>query len=633
MLSETIHERMKGWFARILLGLIIISFALFGIDTYFHGTGGQQWVAEVNGEKIPALEFEDRLKREQARLREMGVRDPAQLESVKLRQQVLDEIIRERVLFQAALARGYDLPPEAVLARLAQEPAFQENGQFSEQRLQAFLAQRGLSQAQLVQMLRQDALVNHVMSVAVASTIVPQEPSGRLARALAETREVSRAFLAAEAVLPEVKVSEAEIEAYYRAHPELFRVPEQARVAYVVFSPEALLPSIELSEAALEEYYQRHGAEFAEPERRRLSHILLRLRPDAPPAEVAAARKKAEAILQEVRAAPGRFAELAKQYSADSSSAERGGDLGWLTPGALFPEVEREAFALKNGAIGGPVRSPAGLHIVMVTGVEPARSRPFQEVRQQVAEAARREAAMRRFSEEAEKFSDLVYAQFQSLEPAAKQYNLKIQVTGWLARVGQSPPPFDNERLRAAVFADEAVRHQRNTEAIEVAPNTLVAARVLEYRPAGQRSLDEVRGEIEGILKRELARKRVHERGQAVLERLRKGESVTGLSFDAPRLLDRRAAEGFDADAMRVVFGARAEPLPAYAGQATQDGFAIYRISRVMVDDDRLRQMQGIAPALLQRAQTSLIAQAYADSVRNQAKVEIRKAVLEKSER
>lgn len=633
MLSDTIHERLKGWFARILLGLIIISFALFGVDAYFRGTGGAQWVAEVDGQKISALEFDELLKREQARLRELGERDPARLESAELRQRVLDELIRSRVLVQAALARGYDVPEEALLAQLASEPAFQEDGRFSEQRLQAFLTQRGLSRAQFLQLLRQDALSNHMLGVAVASAIVPETTAQQLAQALAESREVSRARIEAEAFLGQVQVDDAAIETYYKAHPELGRTPEQVRAAYLVFSPEALLSGIALDEAALRDYYQRHSADFAEPEKRRAAHILLRLRPDAPAAEVEAVRKQAADLLAQAKAAPDRFGELARRYSQDPASAREGGDLGTVTPGSLFPELERTLFGMKPGEVAGPVRSPAGLHILWLKNVEPAHARSFEEVREQVAQAARREAALRRFNEEAEKFGDLVYAQFGSLEPAASQYGLKIQTTDWITRDGRVPPPFDNERLRAALFSEEAIKEKRNTEAIEVAPNTLVAARVLEYQPAGQRPLAEVRAEIARVLAREQAVKRAQEQGQALLERLRKGEAVAGLKFDAPRVVDRRAPEGLDAQAVHAVFAARADTLPAYAGQATADGFVIYRISRVFTAEDRVRAGQQIAPALLQRAGASLLTQAFVDSLRQQAKVTIRQEALDKSER
>ncbi|MEO1765997.1 SurA N-terminal domain-containing protein [Thiobacter aerophilum] len=633
MLSDTIHERMKGWFARILLGLIIISFALFGVDAYFRGTGGAQWVAEVDGQKISAVEFDDLLKREQARLRELGERDHARLESTELRQRVLEELIRSRVLFEAARSRGYDIPEETLLAQLATEPAFQEEGRFSERRLNAFLAQRGWSRSQFLQLLRQEALANQMLGVAVASAIVPQVAAEQLAQALAESREVSRAVMSADALMGQVHVDDAAIEAYYQTHPELGRMPEQIRAAYVVFSPDTLLSGIEINEAQLRDYFQRHSTEFGEPEKRHAAHILIRLGPGASAEEIAAAQKQATDILAQAKAAPERFGELAKRYSQDPASAALGGDLGVITPGSLFPEVERVLFGMKPGEVAGPVRSPAGLHILWLKSVEPPRARSFEEVRERVAEAARREAAQRRFNEEAEKFGDLVYAQFGSLEPAATQYGLKIQTTDWITREGKAPPPFDNERLHAALFAEEAIKERRNTEAIEVAPNTLVAARVLEHKPAGQRPLAEVRAEISRILAREQAVKRAREQGQALLERLRKGEAVASLKFDAPRFVDRRAPAGLDAEALRTVFTAPVETLPSYMGQETADGYVIYRISRVSRAEDRLKAAQQIAPALLKRAQASLLTQAYVDSLRQQAKVTVRKGVLDKSER
>lgn len=633
MLSDFVHERLKGWFARILLGLIIVSFALFGIDAYFQSTGGGQWAAKVEGQTIAALEFDEALKREQARLRELGERDPARLESPELRRQVLDGLIRGQVLVRAAIERGYDLPEEMLFARIAAEPAFQENGRFSQERFQTFLTQRRLSRGQFLQIMRQESLVDHMLGVAVASVIVPKTTGEQLARALAEQREVSRALISAENFLAEARVDDEAIAAHYAAHPELSRVPERIRVAYVVFSPEALLSSVDPGEAELRAYYDSHRNEFAEPESREAAHILIRVPSGASGSEREAAAKRAAEILERAKAAPHTFAALAREFSQDPSTARRGGDLGTIVPGSVFPELEKALAAMKPGEVSGPVQSPAGLHVLLLKSVQPARVRPFEEVRDRVAEAARRDAALRRFNEEAEKFGDLVYAQPGSLEPAAAQYGLRVQVSDWLAREGRLPFPFDNERLLSMLFSSEAIQERRNTEAVEVAPNTLAAARVLEHQPASQRPLAEVREQIARILAREKALKLAREHGQRLLERLRKGEAVPELAFDAPRTVERRGGAGLSPDALRTVFATPATSLPAYAGHATPEGFAVYRISRVTVPAERLAEARQLAPAVLLRAQSSLVSQAYAESVRQRARVEVNEKVLQKAER
>jgi len=634
MLSDTIHERMKGWFARILLALIIVSFALFGVDAYFKGSGGGQWVAEVNKQKIGSLEFDELLKQEQARLRGLGETDPVKLEGPELKRRVLDDMIRERVLFQAAIARGYDVAEEALLPAVVNNPNFQVDGRFSEQRFEQFLRQQRMSRGQFFHSLRQEALINGMMGVPLAAMFVSKTSSERLARLMGEQREVSKAVISVEPFLARVRVEDAAIEAYYAAHPERSRVAEQAKVEYLVFSPEMLLSRVAVGEAEARAYYDRHAAEFSVPEQREASHILIRLRAEAPDAEKKAAQQKAAEILQQAKAAPDKFAALAKQASQDPSTAAKGGDLGLIAAGSVFPAVEKVLFSMKPGEIGGPVQSPAGLHILLLKSVKPGSQRPFAEVKDLATDGARREAAMRQFNEEADKFGDLVYAQYASLAPAAEQYKLTVQTSGWIERGGAAEGVFKNERLLQALFSDETIKHKRNTEAIEVAPNTLVAARIAEHRPAGQRPLVEVRAEIERILAREQAAKLAVEEGKQALAKLRQGQPAAGLTFGAPRLISRQGAEGFAADELRAVFGAKAATLPAYAGHALDSGgYAVYRISKVEAPQERVAEAQQLAPALLQRTTAMLVGSSYVESLKRNAKIEIRSGALEKSER
>jgi peptidyl-prolyl cis-trans isomerase D len=631
MLSDTIHERMKGWFARILLGLIIISFALFGVDAYFKGGGGQ-WVAEVDRQKISSLELDERVKQEQARLRGLGETDNAKLESKELKQRVLDQLIRERVLIQTALARGYDIADEALAPAVTNNPNFQENGKFSEQLFERFLAQQRMSRAQFFQSLKREALVDNLMGVPLASSFVPKSAAERLAGLLAEQREVSKAVVATESFLSRAKVDDSAIEAYYHAHPELSRVAEQAKVEYVVFSPDALLGAITLSEADSKAYYEQHVADYSTPEQREVAHILIRSAAGASAADKQAAEAKVAEVLKKAQADSKNFGELARQYSEDPVSASRGGNLGLVAPGSIFPAVEKLASEMKPGEVRGPVQSPAGYHIVLLKSLKPGAQRSFEEVKDLVAEGARRQLAMRRFNEEAEKFGDLVYAQSDSLKPAAEQYRLKVQASDWLPRTG-GEGAFKNERLLNALFSDEAIKQKRNTEAIEVAPNTLVAARIAEYKPAGQRPLAELRAEIGTILRREQAGRLAVQQGESDLAELRQGRPVASLKFGRPAKLDRQGVQGFAEAETRAAFQLPAKALPGYAGVAGDAGYTILRVAPASVAPERAAEMAQMVPVVLQRGYATLLGEAYVDSLKQHASINVRNELLEKAER
>lgn len=633
MPSETLHERMKGWFARILLALIIVSFALFGVDTYFKAGGSGQWIAEVGKERISRLEFDERLKQAQAQLLARGEKAAA-LDREKLRDRVLEELIRERLLYQAARARGYDVSEEVLWPELLANPVFQEGGRFSERRFEEFLRSNRMTRAEFFEALKRERLVQMVLAAPISSVIVPKSVAERLAEALAEEREVSRVILAPEDFASRVQVTPAEIEARYRAHPERFTLPEGVVAEYVVFSPERLAQNLVISEEEARAYYQRHMQEFAEPETREARHILLRLAPGASPEQRAQVMARARALLEQAKGEPASFGELARRHSEDPTSAREGGRLPPVTPGSLFPALEKVVMSLAPGEIGGPVETPAGVHLVKLESVTPARPRPFESVQAEVLERAKRERAMQRFSEEADKFSDLVYAKPESLAPVAEAYGLKIERSPWIPRTGVAPGLFANENLRAALFSSEVVAEGRNTEAVEVDATTLVAARVVEHRPAGLRPLAEVRAEIEAELEREKAARLAREQGEAWLRALEKGEAPKGLSFPPPVVVGRGGSSDFTPEEMRAVFSSPAQTLPTHLGVARTGGsFVVLRVTARRLSEARLQQAKLLAPMLLERAASQALASAFVESLRRETAPTVRQAFLEQASR
>ncbi len=228
----------------------------------------------------------------------------------------------------------------------------------------------------------------------------------------------------------------------------------------------------------------------AEP--RRASHILIRAAKDAAEAEVTAAKAKADQLLAQVRKSPDDFAKIAKENSQDPGSAEKGGDLDWFSRGAMVKDFEDVAFTLKEGQISDVVRSDFGFHIIRVTGVRPERVKPLDEVKADILAELKREAGVRKYAEAAEAFGNTVYEQADSLKPAAEKWKLELRQSQWLVKGGKLAPPFDNQKLAAALFSDDGVKNKRNTEAVEVAPGTLVSARVLEHKPAALQPLEVV---------------------------------------------------------------------------------------------------------------------------------------------
>ncbi|MBT9613000.1 MAG: SurA N-terminal domain-containing protein [Burkholderiales bacterium] len=633
MFADTIHEKMKGPAARIVLVILIIAFAWTGIDTYNKADGLAQKVAKVGEREIALPVFEEALKKEQSRLREAGEKNPAVLNSAELRMAVLERMVREQLLIQQAAKLGYSANEASILAAIRNEPMFQENGKFSETLLQRILENNRLNLKKYMASIAQDTLSRELVAFQADTGIAPRVMSERLAQVMAEQREVSKAVLRIEEFAPQVKLDAQQIQNFYEKHPELSRVPEQARVEYIVFTPEAVLAQLQVTEADAKAYYDKHADQFALPERREVAHLLIRVTPDAKPEDKQAAREKAQQLLTQLQQNPKQFAELAKQHSQDPLTAAKGGALGAIQRGTIFPQVEQAVFGMAAGEVKGLVESPAGLHILQVKAITGGGQRSFAEVQDTVMEAAKRDMALRKFNEEVEQFGDMVYAKSDSLKPAADKYQLTVQTSDWFERQGPAQGLLKNERLMNAIFSSDAIQGKRNTEAMEVAPNTLVAARIVAYKAAGNKPMEAVKAEIEARLRKDEAAVLATKQGESLLAELKQGRTVSTLKFGAAKKIGRDQAqrEGFGLDEIQTIFRAGAKTLPSYTGKVLSDGsFAVYKISSITSDENVKRQVAQIAPLSLRQILAEQTTSAYLDSLRTQGKVSIKQAVLDK---
>jgi peptidyl-prolyl cis-trans isomerase D len=606
---------------QVFLALIALTFATWGIESYTRFRGSADAVASVNGLEIPRREFDEELRRQQEQLRQMfGASFNAEaFDTPEARKLLLDGLVSQRLVSSMALKSHLTVSDDMLFEVIASIPAFQEGGQFSKTAYTNVLRSQNppMSPAQYENRLRHDLAVQQ-LTLAVAGAAIPSRTvAERLAAIESQKREVSEARITAQQFLPQVKIDDAKLKEYYDANAAEFRRPERVRAEYVMLSAEQLVRNEQVSEADLKAAYQERLAQLTEGEQRRASHILVKTKDEA------------DQVSADLKKNPGRFAELAKKQSQDPGSAEKGGDLGWFGRGMMVKSFEDAAFAMKQGETSGSVQSEFGYHIIRVTGVRAPKARSFEEARAEIEADLKKSRAGRRFNEAADTFTNMVYEQADSLKPVAERFKLPVQTTGWIVKsAAQELGALDNPKLLAALFSPEAIQNKRNTDAIEVAPATLVAARVVEHQPATQRSLDEVKPELSEMLRRREASSLAQKDGMGRLEQLRKG-SAAGLTWSAPRMLSRRDAKGTPPDLVRQVFGADASKLPAYVGVPSSDGgYVLMRISKVSEAEASEK-----APDMAQRIGATLGTsqyQAYVESLRSRADIEVKNVSPEK---
>jgi peptidyl-prolyl cis-trans isomerase D len=610
-----------------ILGLIAITFAFFGLESYVRDPGSAGDIAKIGDLKINQQQFQQALRDQQDRLRaQLGDQfDAKLLDAPEARKAVLDDLINQRLLMLEANKHRMFVSDEAIRQTILGIQAFSVDGQFSNERYEAALRAQGMTPAGFEAQLRQDLTLQQLAGSVARSTINANASVDRILALQTEKRDVSEVRINLENYLDKVKLADGAARKYYDENSKQFQVPEQAMAEYVVLSMDAISSQLAVSDAEIQSWYDGHRNQFEQPEERRASHILVA----SEKLGVDKARLKAEELLAEIRKNPGRFAELAGKNSDDPGSASKGGDLGFFGRGMMVKPFEDTAFALGEGEISGVVESDFGFHIIKVSAIRAAKLKPLAEVRAQIEADLRKTAASRKFAEAAEAFSNTVYEQADSLAPVAETFKLKINRSGWLER--QPNPangPLVNQKLLNSLFGEDSVKNRRNTEAVEVATNTLIAARIVDYRPATLQEFEGLKASIETLLRRQEAQVLARQEGEARLAALKNGEDRQ--SWSAGKVVSRMDARALPPPAVPLVFRMDAGKLPAYAGvELPGSGYALYRLNRVdagaALDDASRKALQGQLDGFSAQEDLRL----YLTALRNRYKVEINQAALE----
>ncbi len=621
----------KRRIVQIILGLATLPFVFWGVESYRNADAGDH-VALAAGEKISRQEFEQALRNQQENMRAtLGENfSPALLEKPEVRAAILERLIQQHLLRQEASRVGLGVADAQLIEMIQNIDLFQEDGNFSKQRYEEWLRSQGMNARAFEARLRQDLMRQQLVDPFSKNAFISHSVAERILRLGDEKREVRVVQIQPEQFLANVKPGNDAIRAYYEAHKAEFQVPEQARVEYVVLSMDALAEKAQVTADEALAYYEEHKHEFGQPEERRASHILISAPASASASDRAAARAKAAELLAEVRKSPQRFAELAKQHSQDPGSAPTGGDLGFFARNMMTKSFEDAVFRMKPGEISDIVETEHGFHIILLAEARGGKQASFEEVKKQVEQEVRKQKAAKTFGEMADSFSNMVYEQSDSLKPVAENLGLTIQESGWIRMNSDEPPYLNNARLLQAIFSEDAIKDKRNTEAIEVSPNTLVSARVVDYKPAATPSVDELRDKIAALIAREEASRAAINEGKEQLAQLQQGKTAA-IKWTPGQQVSRRERQGFDNETVQAIFRAETNHLPAYSGLPNaQGGFTLIRVDRVIESRppsaDERKTFAGQLSQLFAQEEFS----SYLDGIKKRYDVSVRSESLEK---
>jgi peptidyl-prolyl cis-trans isomerase D len=608
----------------VLVLLIFPSFIFFGIQGYSRFMeGGAATVAKVDGHAITRGELDRAHQQQVERLRRQFPNVDVKLfDNAATRHETLENLVNERLLLAAAAHEHLTVGDERLRRIFAEDPQFaglrNPDGSVNQLLLQA----QGMTSEMFVAQLRQELGMQQVLKGVAQSGLTPAAAAGSALDALFQRRTIAYQRFDAKAYAAKVTPSDADLEAYHKAHESEFTAPEQATIVYVVLDIDALKKGITVSDKDLQDYYEQNKTRYTVAEERHARHILIAADKDASADAKKKAKARAEALLEQVRKSPASFAELAKKNSDDPGSAAQGGDLDWSARGGMASKALEDAvFALKPGEIGPLVESEFGYHIVKLEGTRGGEVKPFASVRGAIADEVSKQQASKQWGEKAETFTNTVYEQPDSLQPVIDKLKLEKHTATVLRQPAPGASgPLASTKLLDAVFGNDNVRNKRNnTDAIEVGANQLVAAHVTQYQPARTLPLadvrDRVRERVIATRAAELARKD----GEAKLAQLK---ATPDTELPDKTTLSRQQRQDLPPQAIDAVLRADASKLPTPVGVDLGElGYLVARIDAVLPRDPA---SDGTARDQYGQAWSAAETRAYFDALRQRFKAEVR---------
>ena len=538
---QSIRDKAQGWIAYVIVFLISIPFALWGIHEYTGG-GSEPAVAKVGDQEITERALLNRVNSLRNNLlNQFNGRMPPLFTEEVLREQALNTMVNNELLVQKAADLNVSAGDAMVTDEIRNVEAFQVGGVFDQEAYKRAVNISGLSTRAFEEQTRAGLSTRLIRRAISESEPVTDTEIDALLKLKNQKRVISWLTVNAVKITDVPEVTDADIENYFNENKELFPKPEQVRLEYIELTLDTIAAGVTIDEELVRAYYDdpEKQKQFISEERRDMRHILIKVDDNRTDEE---AGKEAQRILDELRAG-GDFAELAKQYSEDQGSGSRGGDLGLVKRGVMVKPFEDAAFALEKDQLSNPVRSRFGYHIIEVTGIEGGELQPFDEVRQQIADELKREEARKLFADKYDQLGNLSYATPDSLEPAAEALGIPVQQSDWVPKTGGTGP-LSNAAIISTVFSPDALENRLNSEIIELSVDDYIVVRVIDYEPETIRPLEEVRDEIRVTLEAENRKNLVEEKARSLLAEIETGKRLDEVAADGDYSFDNEKEIG-----------------------------------------------------------------------------------------
>ncbi len=516
MVMEKLHGASTNWASKFLFGFITVTFVISSMAGYLY-TRVDNSAAKVNGEEISQQAFQNQYNIASRNLTPQEIDSPAQVANLK--RQVLASLIDQELLRQYANELKLGVSDARIKQEIVTTPTFQNNGKFDNTLYQQTLQNNGISAETYAGYVREALRLEQLQSGLGTTTFIVPAQQEKLVKLFFQSRQIRLANLPLANEIAKQEVSDKEIQAYYDAHKAEFTIPETVKVQYLDLSGAAMENNINITDVEIAQYYQDNKPQFTTQGQQRLAHIQVKT------------EQQAQELYQQLQNGAN-FADLAKNHSIDPTSAERGGDLSWVSAGE-FPKVfEDAANALAVGQYSQPVNLDNHYHIILVEERKEPQLQPLESVKAQIAAQIRQNLVNTQFYSIEKRVAEKAFEDPSSLNAAAEVGGVKVQETSYFSR-DDIPAELNYPNVISAVFDSDLSQGGSNSEPMNVGEQHSVVVRVLDHKPQSIKTLDEAKADITAHLKHQKAEAVVLAQAEQIVQNLSEGKSVEGVKFGA----------------------------------------------------------------------------------------------------
>ena len=576
---EQIRNRTQTTFAKVILVIIIVPFALFGIDSYLSSVGNVINIASVNDEHITAKALQDAENRFKARQEEST--DPKLFESIEFKKAILEGLIAEKLINQEIKNSGFHISNSQIATYISGMPEFKKNGKFSQEQYDEVLKINNITPKNFDDKIKSDLGTQQVKNSLKRLSFVPKNKVQNLVDLAYQKRDVSIFELKQDNFKDKIDLSDSALKKVYEESKSSFMRPDQVKIKFIIYSVAGIVPNVKVTDKEVKSYFTNNIDRYQTDQQRRAKHILFTVGADLTNDEVKKIATKAQNILNEIKKNPKNFKKNAEKYSQDSESSKNGGDLGFFSRGDMTKVFEDTVFSMNKNQISELIKTEFGFHIVMLTDIKGEEVK-FESVKNKIKGELIFNKALAEYGSSAEDFSNTVYEQSENLQQAANKFSLKIEDSEWLS-FENAKKFFNNEAFAQAIFDKYAIDNQKNIAAIEASPNNLVAARVVDFRPSASKSFEEVKGLIKDFLIEAESQRLLIAAGTKLIKDVKLKPNL--INWIDQLIVDRVDRQGLSDPLINAIFQMDDQGLPAYTGFYDSKGeYIIVKLSKVVTD-------------------------------------------------